>query len=355
MKLLTFQSSDDEKRKSAPIPENDTQRIMILTDAGWKVVEETSDDPAEQLPAPEVPYLWTLDALSDAQLARAQQQSIKLELVGLLQLDHPKHRWDTRLDGKFGYTRTRPPMMPAVGQETLDLIQVASLYSYRGLTSKEPYVPSPYSRLAFESEITVPDTRTFRHAEITHTAGGLFTPKPKLKVRAGAGYRKELFADPDAADPVESQIGRFRAVGEVGVTLDPFPVYTRGRVAITAEGNVDYFLISPFGRTEHQARGRGRLSMPLVPTLFLTAGIDIFFVDRETAGRGASTETRRPRQRSETTRFMVAPRGVSQRRVYTVPRGGCPVPEGGRGFCPLPGRVYAWPSWRCCERCPHGS
>ncbi|MDQ3298442.1 MAG: 5'-nucleotidase C-terminal domain-containing protein [Myxococcota bacterium] len=231
------------------------------------------------------------DALGDAQLARAQQQSIKVEIVGLLQLDHPRHRWDSRLNGKYGYTRTRPAMMPAVGQETLDLVQLSSLYTYRGLTTRRAYVPSPYSRLAFETELSVPDTRTYRHAELTHTAGGLFTLHPKLRLRAGAGYRTELFAQGDSPDPVEAQIGGYRFIAEVGATLDPHPIKTVGHSAITVEANLEYFAISPFRRTEHQLRASSRLSLPLVPLLFLTAGLDVFVVDRETAGRGASIDT----------------------------------------------------------------
>jgi len=231
------------------------------------------------------------DALGDAQLARAAQQSIKLELVGLLQLDHPRHRWDSRLNAKYGYTRTRPAMMPALGQETLDLVQLSSLYSYRGFTSKRAYVPSPYSRLAFETELTVPDTRTFRHAEVTHTVGGLFKPRPKIKLRAGAGYRTELFANGESSDPVEAQIGRIRSVGELGGTLDPTPLATFGKAAITIEANIDYFVIAAFGRPEHQLRAGSKLSMPLVPLLFLVGGMDLFFVDRATAGRGVSFDT----------------------------------------------------------------
>lgn len=228
------------------------------------------------------------DALTDPQLSRAQQQTIKLELVGLLQLDHPHHRWDSRLNAKYGYTRTRPVMMPAVGQETLDLVQLSSLYSYRGLTGRRY---SPYSRLAFETELTVPDTRTYRHAEVTHTAGALFTLRPKLKLRGGAGYRTELFAEGGSPDPVEAQIGGYRFVVEAGATLDPTPIATVRRSTVTIEGLVEYFAMSPFGRTEHQFRASSRLSMPLVPRLFLTAGLDVFVVDRETVGRGASIDT----------------------------------------------------------------
>jgi 2',3'-cyclic-nucleotide 2'-phosphodiesterase (5'-nucleotidase family) len=234
------------------------------------------------------------DGLGDAQLSRAEQAAVKLELVGLLQLDHPLHRWDSRLSLKFGYARTQPAGMPAAAQETLDLIQLTSLYSYRGLKHGETTsvaVPDPYSRILFESELTVPDTRTYRHAELTHTAGALFTLRPKLKLRGGAGYRTELFADGDSPDPAEAQVGRFRFVAEAGGTLDPVAVATFGDLAITFEAMLDYFMLDPTAQTEHQVRASGKLALPLLPLLFLTAGLDVFVVDREGAGSGASFDT----------------------------------------------------------------
>ncbi|MCX5741147.1 MAG: 5'-nucleotidase C-terminal domain-containing protein [Proteobacteria bacterium] len=235
-----------------------------------------------------------VSGLGDSQLARAEQRAYKLELNALLQLDHPDHRWDTRLNVKFGYARTQPIGMPAAAQETLDLVQLTSLYSYRGLYQGDvppPAIPSPYSRVSLESELTVPTSRTYRHAELTHTFGALFTVNPRLKLRVGAGYRTELLANRDSVDPMESQVGRVRMVAEAGATVDPFAIATVRRLAIMVEGSLDYFLLDPGGRTEHQGRASGKLSLPLLPLLFLTAGVDIFMVDRDGAGRGASFDT----------------------------------------------------------------
>ena len=233
-------------------------------------------------------------ALGDTQLARAEQRAIKLELNVLLQLDHPFHRWDSRLNVKFGYARTQPAGMSAAAQETLDLIQLTSLYSYRGLIRRKivpAAIPSPYSRVSFESELTIPDTRTYRHAELTHTVGALFTLRSRLKLRVGAGYRTELLADGDSPDPIEAQIGALRLVAEAGAAVDPFAIATFRKLSVTAEGTIDYFLLDPGRQAEHQLRASGKLSLPLLPLLFLTVGIDVFAVDREGAGRGASFDT----------------------------------------------------------------
>jgi len=231
--------------------------------------------------------------LTDSQLSRAEQRAIKLELVTVLQLDHPLHRMDARMSLKYGYARTQPQGMPAAAQETLDLVQGTALYSYRGFThgrTTSAAVPDPYSRLGLETELTVPDTRTYRHAELTHTVGALFTLRHKLKLRAGAGYRTEIFASSGAVDPEEAKVGRFRFVAEAGAALDPVTIATFRTLAVTAEGSLDYFLLDPARSAEHQLRASGKLSLPILPLLFLTVGVDAFGVERKTVGRGGSVD-----------------------------------------------------------------
>src|SRR4030095_13764403 len=104
---------------------------------------------------------------------------------------------------KYAYARTQPAGKPAAAQETLDLVQLTSLYSYRGYVRDNggsDAIPSPYSRILLESQLTRPATRAYRHAELTHTAGALFTLRHRFKLRAGAGYRTELLADRDSMD-----------------------------------------------------------------------------------------------------------------------------------------------------------
>ncbi len=236
----------------------------------------------------------------DAQLTRAEQRAINAQFSGILQLNHPIHNLDNRLSLKYGYARTKPAGMPAASQETLDLIQFTSIYSYKGFKDVKALpsaaVPDPYMRAFLESEFTKPDQvmgmgRTYQHLELTHTAGALFTLHPKLKLRGGAGYRKELAASASSADPAEANVGEVRFIAEAGATLDPIGVASLGDMPIKFEALFDYFMINPSGKTEHQIRSSGKVSMPLLPLLFLTAGLDIFAVDRNGAGWGASFDT----------------------------------------------------------------
>lgn len=229
---------------------------------------------------------------TDTQLARAQQTSFKGEATLVAQLRHPRHEVDARFDAQYGWTRTEPPGMPAVAAESTDLITAIATYSYRGLRDwrrfPKPAVPDPYARVWLESEFTRPDvtpaqTRDYHHLQLTPTAGAQFTVTPQLKLRGGAGAQSELLA-PDGA-------GRWQAVIEAGATLDPTAVATWGPLAVRLEGLVNYDFVDPGGTRQHQLRGTAKLSVPLVPALFLTVGVDVFAVQRQQLGWGASTDT----------------------------------------------------------------
>ncbi|HSY40753.1 MAG TPA: hypothetical protein VLA79_14530, partial [Polyangia bacterium] len=140
-----------------------------------------------------------------------------------------------------------------------------------------------------ESEFTRPDvtptqTRTYHHLQLTNTAGAQLTLTSKLKVRGGAGAQSELLAPDDEG-------GGWHAVIEAGATLDPTAIATWGALAVKLEGLVDYDLVDPTDTRQHQLRATGKLSVPLVPSLFITIGLDVFAVQRQQAGWAESYDT----------------------------------------------------------------
>jgi 5'-nucleotidase / UDP-sugar diphosphatase len=229
---------------------------------------------------------------TDTQLTRAQQTSIKGQATLVTQLRHPRHELDGRFDAQYGWTRTQPTGMPAVAGESIDLITAIATYSYRGLRDwrrfPKPAIPDPYLRVWLESEFTRPaltatQTRGYHHLQLTPTAGAQLTLTPRLKVRGGAGAQSELLA-PDGA-------GRWQAVIEAGATLDPTAIATWGPLAVRLEGLVNYDFVDPTDTRQHQLRGTTKLSVPLLPTLFLTIGLDVFAAQRQALGWGASYDT----------------------------------------------------------------
>jgi hypothetical protein len=228
----------------------------------------------------------------DSQLARAQQLALNADVTGLVQVRHPIHEGDARLALKYGWSRNQPSDAPAVAAETADLVTLATSYDYRGLRGgrllPRAVTPDPYLRVWIESELTRPDvspnqTRTYRHLQMADTAGALFTLIPQLKVRAGAGAERELLAT--GID------GRWRPLIEAGATLDPLALTTVGALAIKVEGLVDYDFVDPARLREHQLRATAKLSIPLVPTLYITVGTSVFAVQRERRGWAASYDT----------------------------------------------------------------
>jgi len=228
---------------------------------------------------------------TDTQLVRASQLAITGNASGLLQVRARVHEADVRLDLKYGWSRNQPIGSPLTSGETSDLITFSGVYNFRGLRGPQfllkRTVPDPFVRIRLESEFTRPDltatqTRAFHHAQMTNTAGVLFTVLPKLKLRAGGGAQAELLAS--GAD------GAWQPVLEAGGTLDPVAVATFGPLVVKLEGLVDYDFVDPTGLRQHQVRGRGKLSVPLLPALFITMGVDVFAVQRQRQGWGTAAD-----------------------------------------------------------------
>jgi 2',3'-cyclic-nucleotide 2'-phosphodiesterase (5'-nucleotidase family) len=230
---------------------------------------------------------------TDSQLARAQQTSLKSDWASVLTTRAPTADTDTRFRLQYGWTRTIPTSGPTVSAESLDLLTGSFIYSDRRLRNvwtKAPAasVPDPYARVGLESEVTRPlvtptQTRTYHHAELTATAGASVKPIPKLRLRAGGGARKELVA-PGAA-------GRWRSVIEVGGTLDQMALATVADLPVRFDATVDYVLIEPTSATAQQVRGSAHLSVPLLPLLFVSAGVDVYGASYSPGGWAWSADT----------------------------------------------------------------
>jgi 2',3'-cyclic-nucleotide 2'-phosphodiesterase (5'-nucleotidase family) len=230
---------------------------------------------------------------TDTQLTRAQQSLVKGEVTLVGQLRQPRQEADARFDAQYGWSRTEPPGMLPVSAESVDLITAIVNYSYRGWRDwrrfPKPFIPDPYARVWLESEFTRPQvtatqTRGYHHLQLTPTAGAQLTLTPRLRVRAGAGAQNELLAPADMG-------GGWHAVIEAGATLDPTALATWGPLAVRLEGLVNYDYVDPTNTRQHQLRGSAKLSVPLVPTLFLTVGMEVFAVQRQELGWGTSYDT----------------------------------------------------------------
>jgi 2',3'-cyclic-nucleotide 2'-phosphodiesterase (5'-nucleotidase family) len=219
----------------------------------------------------------------DAQLTRAQQTSLKGQVTLVAQVRKPVHEADGRVDVQYGWSRSQPPGAPAASGETADLVTAIAQYAYRGLRDvrriPKPAIPDPYARAWLESELTRPEVtatqpRDYRHLQLTTTLGLQFTLNPRLKLRGGVGAQSELAA--------RGEPGRWHPLVEAGATLDPTAIATFGPLAVKLEGSASYDLVD-HGVTDgrlHQLRSTAKISVPLLPHLFITFGVDVFAVER---------------------------------------------------------------------------
>ena len=131
--------------------------------------------------------------------------------------------------------------------------------------------------------MTPTQPRGYHHLQLTNTMGAQLTLNPRLRLRGGVGAQTELLATGPA--------GTWRVLAEAGGTLDPTALATVGPLAIKLEGMVEYNYIDPTANRQHQLRGNAKLSVPLLPALFLTVGVEVFAIAREGLGWAAAYDT----------------------------------------------------------------
>ncbi len=238
---------------------------------------------------------------ADEPLSRNPQRSLQGLLGVRLGIRHPAHTGDIRLRLEYGVARTRSSEHEAETEsESKDLASLMLLYTWIGLRelvpeAARPFVPSPYTRVLFETELTKPDVsaeqpRTWRFARITHTAGGQLAPLPSLRLRGGVGYRRELDADPRSPVPEEAHVAGTRMVAEAGAILDPVKLAGFGRGQLRLDGTADYRFLALDG--EHELVVSSTLSLTIFPPIFLTASLEGFAVTRGGEALSTAFETR---------------------------------------------------------------
>ena len=243
------------------------------------------------LPTPRSPTA----AYGDAQLTRAQQTSIKGEATLVAQIRHPVHDADGRFDAQYGWARNKPPGMPAVSGESVDLITAIVTYSYRGLRDwrrvPKPSIPDPVrARLA---GVRVHPSRRDAH------------PDPHLPPPAAHQYRRRAVHADAAAQGCGPAPARRASCWRPHAEAAAGTPSRGGRHARSRRPS------PPGRRAGDQARGALRLRLrrsrptpgstscaPPASCRFRccrrcssTVGLDVFAVQRQQAGWAASYDT----------------------------------------------------------------
>jgi hypothetical protein len=162
--------------------------------------------------------------------------------------------------------------------EGADVLSLRSQLVYRGFRAATPrfYIPEPFVEGYLESELTVPDERSYRHMLLQPTAGLRFSLTEHLNVKLGGGFQVELLDPNRMVDP-----------GFVAqLQLKPLTVLEDDGRTLTLAANLDYFLA---GSTQ-QLRGQLETVLDLAGALSLVINLAIFGQQDEDQDLGLATD-----------------------------------------------------------------
>lgn len=200
----------------------------------------------------------------ETQLQRASTATYGLE--GSIRADATAKTWgwDNLLDSRYRITT-------AVGADNAEGVDITSLRStmrYRGWYDRRKrfYIPEPFLQLYVETELTVPEDRTFRHFLVRPTGGVQFTLTKHLSVKPVGGFEIEAL-DPNGK--VQPGVG-------AQLVLKPWSMLETGSRKVTLEGNADYFLSDLGGINAHTLRGNFKARYELNATLAFGWDLELF-------------------------------------------------------------------------------
>ena len=228
------------------------------------------------------------------QLVRQPSLAFKLDGMVRAEMDHPSHLAQLTLRTLYGQSWLRTtaapdPPVPTdpqsgawLGQETADLINLLALYSYRGLSERQPRLPTPYLSLGLESEFNRPETRAYLHFELSGVFGMRLALPASITATLGVGVRSELFADPNADSETERALARARLLLTTLIEMPKRALLPRLGSALLGEFAVSYSVTDVTMLRSHELRGIGKLYIALGRPLYLTLGSELYvYRDRD--------------------------------------------------------------------------
>ncbi|MEO1231621.1 MAG: hypothetical protein AAFZ18_22195 [Myxococcota bacterium] len=211
-------------------------------------------------------------------------------------LDLPRHRFEVSDRTRYGIVREELDEGEAETRENEDVTILEAVYSGRlsGGTER-PWLPDAGASARLETEFTVPEERGYQRALLQLGVGPSWRLASNLTVRSQLGLRRELMADGDSEDVAEAELAETRvaliSVAELrDEALDVFGL-RKARLNVRVDHAADLS-----GAVRDQVlQGRLTIDIPVTDVLSLTAGLDVYVLERErTDGQnlsGASLDT----------------------------------------------------------------
>lgn len=199
-------------------------------------------------------------------------------------LDLPRHRFELSDRTRFGIVREDVEGGETETRENEDVTIIEAVYAGRlsGGTER-PWLPDAGASARLETEFTVPEERGYQRALLQLGVGPSWRLASNLTVRSQLGIRRELLADRRSEDPAEAELAETRVALISVAELRDEPLDAFGLRSARLNVRVDHAADLSGAVRDQVVQGRMIIEVPVTDILSLTAGLDVYVLERERA------------------------------------------------------------------------
>jgi 5'-nucleotidase len=223
-------------------------------------------------------------AYDQPQLARQELFDIRLEAALRAGVSTRDHRWENRLELRFGFQRLQDAEDASLYEwsDSVDLLHFRSTYLYDAIRNRYLdgawYGPSLFLEYDLESELW-PEAEATHFVEMTGAGGLRLKPLGWLEIDVGAAVRARVPGDGAGAGlVVRAEVARRR-------------LFSRSSVPLYVAALLDYVVLFPAQGPTHKLVAEARLEMRLWGPLSATGSVRLFLYDEAWAEPGIAVDT----------------------------------------------------------------
>lgn len=201
-----------------------------------------------------------------------------------LTADFELHRFDLQERTRFGVAQDGSSDF----QETDDVTRVELSYIGRFAGRRTgTFIPDASAAASLETELTVPgieEGRGYRRALGEFGVGPSWPIDELITFRTQLGLRRELLADGDSADEAEADLAQLKLAVLSLVELRPWVLKTDAGGQLRMSGRLEHTVDLTGTLRDNILKGRLDVDVPLTRNLAVTAGVEVYLLDRSRPG-----------------------------------------------------------------------
>ncbi len=221
------------------------------------------------------------------QLTRRDFLQVGGDLSFRVVLDLPEHRLELLERTRFGIVREVPVAGGDVETtENEDVTTVELAYASRIAPGLEkPWIPDASASARLETELTVPEERSFRRALLQSGLGPSWRLASNLSIRSQLGLRRELLASFQSSDPNEAALAEARVAILSTAELRDEVIDGVGGRKIVFNLRLDHSIDLTGQVQDNLVQGRIALDVPIIQGLDFTVAADVYLLERQQVGQ----------------------------------------------------------------------